>query len=53
MNMLLNIDEACIFNPLPVVPGIVETTTGGLAQLLHQITPLQQRRALERPVVAL
>src|ERR1700733_13072146 len=46
VNMLLNFDEACIFNPLLIVPGIVETATDGLAQLMNRLRPLQQRRTL-------
>src|SRR5271168_2330638 len=46
VNMLLNIDEARIFNPLLIVPGIVETATDGLTQLLHRFGPLQQCRTL-------
>src|SRR3954451_9239659 len=46
VNMLLNVDEARIFNPLLIIPGIVETTTDGLTQLLHRFRPLQQRRTL-------
>jgi hypothetical protein len=53
MNMLLNIDKARFFNPLPIVPGVIESATDGLAQLLHRFGPPLQRRAFKCPVIAL